>query len=782
MGQTRSLPLGDIVQQINAALQAGDAPRAQDLLEQLGDQADPRIHAAIGGLYVRQSRWQDAIDTFDRIAKPDAGCQMQTRLAKNLLLLQDKRPQLYKLLLETPPQTLCEVVLLPSGQWTLGQTVPDRPRVLLSQGSDPKGIADAVIKSLQKAIDKHDAFLLAGVGDGYFFRAVSDCFAKAGGDFHSTVYVVEPDAEVLINAMMLHDFTGDYGPIACENFRLFVGPGWETRLRDEVHDDWFMPHPNDVLRYSIRGDELIEPIKAIFIKRQDPHEQVVNAVEAYYAKLPREELVELFGPNPPRPPRVLVSTCRFTTVLQYSSRDVEAAFKKLGWETQTLIEPSPYHRITHLGMRKVLRDFKPDLVFTIDHLRAEAEDVYPKNLPYVCWIQDNMPHLTTPQAGRSVTARDYVLGPNRPVYSANYDYPQRQWIDMGKLSKPLPLPKQWDCDGDDLVYVSNASAHGETLANRLVDNTNGDDPKRFVRRCCDLILQRYNAGGCFEMHHQILELVQGVEQELQMAFPDNRSREALVMRLVHPLNDALYRQQGLAWASSVAERLGLKLAVYGNGWSENEQFAPHARGYAAYGQNLESITRKTKINLRLEPYASLAHQRMIDGLIAGGFFLHRHNEQEAIFQGFADFLHDHAVNNAQTVQEARDAIAPELAQELENWINRCTRTQAVDFDMVQGTRVAQNIGALARSGPSLPLLDDITFTDEATFQKRVEQFLADPDLRRRTADTQRKYVEDRMTYVAGMKRMIQEIHHLLINESQPAKTNQPEQDTRDKTT
>ena len=55
----------------------------------------------------------------------------------------------------------------------------------------------------------------------------------------------------------------------------------------------------------------------------------------------------------------------------------------------------------------------------------------------------------------------------------------------------------------------------------------------------------------------------------------------LVGMLTHPLNDALYRQQGLTWAAEAAREQGLHLGLYGNGWEKHPTLAEYARGPVA---------------------------------------------------------------------------------------------------------------------------------------------------------------------------------------------------------
>ena len=184
--------------------------------------------------------------------------------------------------------------------------------------------------------------MLGGVGDGYLLASLSGAITNNLNGLRSNVFVVEPDAEVLTNTMMIHDYTGIDGPIECKNYLWFVGADWEQQLREALTTDLFLPDPAGVLNLSLRREHISQRVSDILTQRRQPNGQLVRDIETYYDSLGKEHLVELFGDSPPRPPRVLVLTSRFTTVLQYSARDVANAFEQIGWQTRYLIEPSSY--------------------------------------------------------------------------------------------------------------------------------------------------------------------------------------------------------------------------------------------------------------------------------------------------------------------------------------------------------------------------------------------------------------------------------------------------------
>ena len=89
-------------------------------------------------------------------------------------------------------------------------------------------------------------------------------------------------------------------------------------------------------------------------------------------------------------------------------------------------------------------------------------------------------------------------------------------------------------------------------------------------------------------------------------------------------------------------------------------------------------------------------------------------------------------------------------------------------DPVAVIRSCENAAILLPQQSALPHLDEVSFTDAATFNARVKWMLENPGERIRIAEAQRKNVEDRLSYTAGLGRMVRRIHKLLSTESSAA--------------
>ncbi len=296
-------------------------------------------------------------------------------------------------------------------------------------------------------------------------------------------------------------------------------------------------------------------------------------------------------------------------------------------------------------MTQALATFRPDLVFTIDVLRSQTELNWPAKLPFVSWFQDQLDRLTTAAAGASITSNDFILSMVRQMYTRQWDYPDRQIIDVPKLTRPPVLPAPWVSDGPDLTYVSSASQQVDELLVAFADH-------ELLRTCAADVVQTYAAGGSLPTLWHMGKLVDGVCGRLELGL-NPADRVMAINTLFHPLNNALYRQQALGWVAEAADALDLDFALYGPGWDRHPAFARFARGPVEYGPALEKLTRASKINLQIIPSLCL-HQRMLDGLVAGGFYIVRDHPNNVVMPRLLKALDPDSGNVQQALAAAGD--------------------------------------------------------------------------------------------------------------------------------
>jgi hypothetical protein len=260
--------------------------------------------------------------------------------------------------------------------------------------------------------------------------------------------------------------------------------------------------------------------------------------------------------------------------------------------------------------------------------------------------------------------------------------------------------------------------------------------------------------------------------ELGLALPAD-GFDVLARWLTHPFNDALYRQQALGWAADVAEELGLTLALYGNGWEKHPRFAPFARGPVEYGEPLRRLTRRSRINLQIVPYLCL-HQRLLDGLMAGGFFLIRAHPADVAPAQLLHFLEaadgrllpsrdpgatsEDGSGGASSSRPASPAHA--VPHDLLERCRACLCTTGGE-DVVAMVRAWQEAGQLCAGEGPLPMFEEVAFDSADALAAKVSFALESPLFRQTVVDAQRRSVAGRLSYDAGIRRVIGRIGALL---------------------
>lgn len=724
---------------------------------------------------IRAGQDAAALRVLRRAKLDTAEAHFTQNLARNLAALARHRPGLRNAIGDPLDLGPYRLVVGPTGH-PVPALVEGGQAKALTPGADP-------IAQLRKLADELPTdplacggVALAGIGDGYLLSYLAQQPDGLHG-MQQAVYLLESELFLLRAALHTLDHSAAVGPIALERFHWFVGEDAGSRFAEALSREAGLPVPGSCLRQPPRGDTLARAVREAGDARRQAIRTGVERVHARCADSRRYasgSLAELYRGDGDRCPRALLLTSRFTTVLQYATEDVADALRSLGWQTRVVKEDEPWHRTTAGTLAEAMCGFDPDLVFQLDHLRHELSDWFPKHVPFVCWIQDHLPNLTDAEAGGRIGPRDFVLTSVAPMYTELYGYPPRQCIGMSKLTRvpdrsAMPASGN-DAPRDDLAFVSNASKTPEKHREELLEESIGAPKFREVlAETCDTLIDRYRRGECVADFHGIGAILDRAMRHAGIGFQNHAHRRGIASRLFEGINNALYRQQAMRWAAEIAQEKGLSLALYGNGWENHPDFAAYARGPIAYGPELEAMTRGTRINLQIVPYFAL-HQRLLDGLVAGGFFLVRRHPTDDLLPGLAHFLDENFSSDVRSIPDARDAARGDVSSELEGWIERCAGIAdlGIEIDVVQWARSCQEAELLTGHREALPGLSEISFNGPAELRERIERFLASPEEAARLADRQRVAIESRLTHEAGMRRMIARVCDLLEREARPS--------------
>jgi len=405
--------------------------------------------------------------------------------------------------------------------------------------------------------------------------------------------------------------------------------------------------------------------------------------DTYYDAWSDADLANIIAGKAGRKPRLLMPTCAWSTFIQHSARDTCQAFEQMGWETLLL---NMNGMITPYYLTWIIHEFKPDMFLFIDHLRSEAEAVYPRNMMWVTWIQDEMDHLYCKEAGAKIAEyaacgkRDLVVGYGEGELVEKYGYPKDRYLSLNVPANPTvfhPITltsgqrRQYGCE---LAFMSNVSMPSDEVAETVIAPAveKWGISRETVARIHDYVWAEYRAGKTFTDRALFLEAlktypeVAAVLESGEVGAPPSgssasvsanggdQSRDAcrqnseftqpldsiqnpeskiqnhpdeLVRLFYWRLNDTIYRHVVLEWA----DELGVDLKLFGHGWDRHPRFRKYARPPVPHGAELNAAYQAARLSLHLNITQGM-HQRLWEIVSAGARPLLRVQAKRVKFQ------------------------------------------------------------------------------------------------------------------------------------------------------
>ncbi|MCC5823304.1 MAG: hypothetical protein LAT64_08370 [Phycisphaerales bacterium] len=617
----------------------------------------------------------------------------------------------------------------------------------------------AVEQSLRNAIMQPGAAVIGGVGDGCVLPLLAP---RPPGQHGATqaVYLCEPDTDRLLAALSVQDLSANDGPIASGSVLWFVGPSWHADYTEAITSNPRLPLPDIHARLGT-GPETEAQWRVALRAREDARQERARAAKSWSDAVMETDLAPIISGQDAMPPRVLLITPRFTTVVRHSIAAAARGFEQLGWKARVCTEAADHERLSPEAVVAEVAEFRPHLILAVNYHRHHFTGV-PDGVPFVCWIQDDMLHLIEPGAGDRLGPSDFVMGTWAHRYATEWGYPADRCVVVPRMTdaggcSPGPSPT---VTAPEMVYVSSHSGAPEKILDRLTAGVGTGTPqaRAAARTGLDLIAL-YAAGESLADQRVLRRMLADAARDEGVAEPDEGWLSKVAELLSLHLNNPLYRQQGLAWAARVAESRGLTLSVYGPGWDRHPTLAPHARGPIAYGDDLDRVTRHADFNLRLEPYPAMCHQRLIDSIAAGGFVLNRRfSDAEEPEARFARIFLDRLAERAPTTTHAIALLEP---HERPGFVALLDRLRAAiprlaDADLVTYYQQRLQSGSLADyiHSEHPPGFFDTVFGNETELGGLVDRFLADRPRRDALLAEQRAAINARHAYPAGLRLLL----------------------------
>lgn len=411
-------------------------------------------------------------------------------------------------------------------------------------------------------------------------------------------------------------------------------------------------------------------------------------------------------------PRILFLTCRYTTVLQYHVRDCMNAARKLGLKTRLLIEENRLSLGWHPVMvAQAIGEFKPDIVFVIDHFRFEynlCEKL--KQLVFIGWVQDPMDPIMSKESPAKMGARDIIM----THYTTWKDFQNIGYDTRSILDAPIPAnpdiyrkydltlqeKQKYSCDICIVCHAADVERYLQGSIQIL--------PEEHQNQLYEILkgYQKYvlSTGNFFQSEDECRQFLEGaLWQHYRIKFSEiflnNMAREMFLH-----YNEVLFREALAEWLLAAGYE---NIKLWGNEWVHIPQFTKYAMGPAENGEILSKIYQSSKIVIGNNFHAT-ASARAWESMLSGAFYM------------------------SNDIPPDRDSV---------------------------------DIRKIMKADEEL-----VIFHDREDFLNKVEYYLTHEEERERMAEIGHKAALERMTYDILMKRVIKELPERLKLLEQGEKT------------
>lgn len=463
--------------------------------------------------------------------------------------------------------------------------------------------------------------------EGFHHPKVATAAWKAtslGADaFRAPVVILQADpVEFLIGCSRC----ADLAILAEPRCRVFLGPTATTDLRAFLHARLDTTLPKHFLRVpglATPTDPAPETVlRAAHAAQQAEH----AALTAHLSSRPRTDWSQRFDAaitGADVPLRILIPTTRYSTYVRHAAADLAAALRELGHDAMTLEEPADDARLSSIAYLRAARDFTPDLIVSINYTRAQLRGALPADIPFVCWVQDRMPHLFDRALGAACGPLDFLAGHIHPSLYLDFGYPRRRTMFRAVPASPRtfhaahPSPAH-ACH---VLYAGHQSEPPDALRDRLLPSFAQVPGLVDAARDIDARLRtlaetgRLTAGALDTLTRDAL-----AARHIPLNNP--RAVETFDAAFTRTLAERIHRHQTLQWAAEICDRRGWSMRLCGKGWDRHPTLGRFAAPPLDHSEDLRAAYASASASLHVS-LATNAHQRIAECALAGGLMLRR---------------------------------------------------------------------------------------------------------------------------------------------------------------
>lgn len=651
------------------------------------------------------------------------------------------------------------------GCWQVHSTLPESPGWLPGRLPHDQLCDEATLRAAWRGTVIR-TIALHGLGLGYAARAIIRASEATFLQFSPHVLLYEPNLLAWAVVLHLHDWTE---LLRLPRVRLLAGPTAAAQLDAELAD---AERARPVVLHSGASwpgsgapaalDQRAAAAEAARAARQrDLFDRLECACAARSAQHWRQRFADAAAGRTQL--RILGITSRYTTVLQFTLRALLDAFAARGHAPRLWLEADDHAHFSPLRVVETIAAHDPDLVILVDHPAASFAGVVPEGLPVLTWIQDRLPHLFRPEAGRAIRPLEFVLGHGFPELLLRFGYPAERFLPAMIPTDAAALraaPDESDADlapyRCDVMFATHATELFEERIARM--RAAYEEPLRPAFDAAVSELRDIAAAPRFNGDYNYERLVAAALRPAGQAPADHTaaSTAAQLVSDLRTLADQILRERTIAVVADWAVRSGRRFRLYGRGWERRAEFARFACGPVAPGREFARACRAAAICLHAGVNGAL-HQRVLDGLCAGGFYLLQYRPSDwvapmtrAIYErvrGRRPPLH-------LSPADLPEPHASTWAELLRNRGDDPAQGQTITPELAAILRLECELNLRPTPGALWPSAGCVAYRDADELRAKLDRFVAAPAERMALAETMRQAVERTLTYDALAERVL----------------------------
>ncbi len=524
---------------------------------------------------------------------------------------------------------------------------------LLHLGDQVEAAAQIGRQHIAKAASSSAPLTIEGVDPPWLLIELAHRTPPLDSGYQPGIRVVQSDASEFFDGCALADLSEI---LRHERTECFVGPEAAKRFAEALARDAGSPIAGPYMPLRSLRSPLIPGVSDLFRRelesQEAAHRDHLNRLHARDAK--RDEswwrsriAMALSGQGEPL--RVMITTCRFTTVLYSMCQDLAHSLRALGCQVEVLVEPGPHRQLSPLACSRLIDTFDPDVILVPNYTRRDLERVFtgedapsesrvlPAGMPFVVWVQDSMPHLLTTAAGASIGPLDLTIGQVTNEMVDQFGYPAESVLPSPLVASTAKFdasridPALRDRYACDVAMITHHSETPETLLARLLDELSGSPATRRLAESMVPALDEIS---------QTSHLAPGHHARVRQLFAqhpalDPETREILIQNFAMRYIDRRLRHEAAHWCAQICTRRGWSLRIFGKNWDKHPTLGQFASPAIPHDDALAAAYNAAGVTLHISAFGSF-HQRLVECALSGGVpIIRRTRDADVIAHRFA---------------------------------------------------------------------------------------------------------------------------------------------------